>query len=78
MPGEEIRASNVRTCACLWSNVAWVCAELGFIVHTVSGSSNRWSGIWGGTVGWKMGWNGRCRITGTWHCCSHNLTAEAV
>ena len=29
--------------------IAWVCAHLGFIVHTVSGISNRWSGIWG----WK-------------------------
>ena len=44
----------------LWSNVAWICADLGFIVHTVSGSYICWSGIWGGTVGWKMGWNGEC------------------
>jgi len=29
----------------LWRNVAWVCADLGFIVHTVSGASNCWSGI---------------------------------
>ena len=34
--------------------------HLGFILHTVSGVSNRWTGIWSGTVGWKMGWNGRC------------------
>ena len=40
--------------------IAWVCAHLGFIVHTVSGISNRWSGIRGGTVWWKIGWNGEC------------------
>ena len=25
-----------------------------------AGVSNRWSGIQGGTVGWKMGWNDGC------------------
>ena len=36
------------------SNVAWVCAHLWFIVHTV------WllDGIWDGTVEWTVGWNG--------------------
>ena len=27
------RISNV--CQCLWSNITWVCANLGFIVHTL-------------------------------------------
>ena len=37
-----------------------ICAHLEFIVHTLSGISNPWSGIWVGTVGWKMGWDGGC------------------
>ena len=28
------------------------------------GVSNRWNGIWNGTVEWKMEWNGEC------HSCS--------
>ena len=24
------------------------------------GVSNRWNGIWNGTVEWKMEWNGKC------------------
>ena len=24
------------------------------------GVSNRWTGIWNGTVEWKMEWNGEC------------------
>ena len=32
MPG-DYRISNV--CQCLWSNITWVCANLGFIVHTL-------------------------------------------
>ena len=37
-----------------------VCAHLRFIVHTALSDSNRWSGIQGGTVGWKMGCNDGC------------------
>ena len=31
MPGEEARVSNAYWC--WWSNITWVCAHLGFIVH---------------------------------------------
>ena len=48
MPGEEIRVTYVPY---LWNNVAWVCAHLGFILHTVLVVSNCWSGIQGGTRG---------------------------
>jgi len=33
MPKEEVRVSKV--CWCLWSIIAWVCAHLGFDVHSV-------------------------------------------
>ena len=48
------------TCWCLWRNVAWVCAHLGFIVHNVSGVSNHWSGIWGGKWDGAMGVANSC------------------
>ena len=40
-----------------------ICAHFEFIVHTFLGISNRWSGIWVGTVGWKMGWDGGVELT---------------
>ena len=33
MPWKEASVSNV--CWCSWSNIAWVCAHLGFTVHTL-------------------------------------------
>ena len=48
------------TCRCLWRNVAWLCAHLGFIVYTVLGVSiitgvgyrvEQWGGKWDGTMG---------------------------
>ena len=42
--GEKVRTSNVHAGVC-GGIVAWVCAHLGFIVHTVLGVSNCWSGI---------------------------------
>ena len=41
-----------------------------WIVHTVLGVSNRWSGIQGGTVGGK--WDGMMGVANScnWYCCS--------
>ena len=43
--GEKVKASNVHAGVCGGIYIAWVCAHLGFIVHTVLGVSNCWSRI---------------------------------
>ena len=58
MPGEEVRASNVHASVCGGMLHGYVLI-LGSL-YTLLGVSNRWSGIWGGTVGWKMGRNDGC------------------
>ena len=32
--GKRLRRIS-KVCQCLWSNITWVCANLGFIVHTL-------------------------------------------
>ena len=47
------------------------------VPHEKTGVSNRWTGIWNGTVKWKIEWNSECiqleltRVTGVlvWCCC---------
>ena len=38
--------------------------------HSEQGVCNHWTGMWNGTMEWKMEWNGRCiyTTTGNWHC----------
>ena len=62
MPGEEARVSNLRQCS--WSNIVWLCAHLGFVVHTlyhycemVRSYRCRKQGLQafgGGLKGWKL------------------------